>query len=131
MTTKTTVHSLTANAKRDELKTMRAELAKGYDRILELRIEATEAEIERLERAHKYAVDRQAKQDAEEAARTKRQREELERTLMDDYRKRAPGTTEAEAKAALPDLLHRHRLKEQDRMDAELAEARRRIGSLI
>jgi hypothetical protein len=127
MTTKDTVHSLTAARKRDELTAMRAELRQGYDRLLELRIEATEAEIERLDRDHATAMKHQRDREKARAENEQRNRAELEARLMQEYREASPGTTEAEARAALPDLLHRHRLKEQDKLDAARAEAYRRL----
>ncbi len=53
----------------------------------------------------------------------------LEAELMSAYIASAPGTTAAEAEAALPALLRRHRIAELDRRDAALVEAKRRIGA--
>ncbi len=64
----------------------------------------------------KYERDQGREDDS--AARARQARADLETQLMADYVKSVPGTTDAEAKAALPDLLHRHRLAQQDR-DAE------------
>lgn len=126
-----TIHSLTAATRREELAEMKARLRKGHDRVLELDIEKKEQEIARLDRNHKSIVEGKRTRDAEEAARIKREREALERRLMDEYIRSAPGTTEAEARAALPELLHRYRLAGQDREKAQVAEARRNIDRII
>ena len=91
------------------------------DRVLELAIAAGVEKVRQLRRDHDVHVGVER---AREAART-----ELEQRLMDEYIAAAPGTTAAEAQVALPDLLHRHRLAERDRMDAALVEAKRRIGA--
>jgi len=87
--------------------------------------------VERAEQrllAAKAQRDFSLKIDAEhEAAREQRERrarEELEHQLIKEYMAAAPGTTEADAKAALPQLLHRHRLDEMGRVDREVAKAR-------
>lgn len=72
-----------------------------------------------------YERDRDA-----EAAAAKRRADEraaLEASLLANYRAASPGTTEAEARAALPDLLHRHRLAQMTQQDESVALARSRF----
>jgi len=91
------------------------------DRVLELAIAAGVEKVRQLRRDHDVHVGVER---AREAART-----ELEQRLMDEYIAAAPGTTAAEAQVALPDLLHRCRLGEQDRLADAFAAQRRRVGS--
>lgn len=125
-TTTNTVFSLEADKLRDDARRKRDALRSNYDRVLELDIERTEKRIELLDRQHAAAVKRQREADANRAQRQADERATLERRLMDEYIASSPGTTQAEATAALPDLLHRYRLAERDRMDAALADAKRR-----
>jgi len=99
------------------------------DRVLALDIAAGDERVRQLRRDH--AVHVRVEQERAQADRQRDQdaRAELEARLIADYRQASLGTTAAEAKAALPDLLHRHRLGEQDRMDAALVEQRRRLGA--
>jgi hypothetical protein len=130
--TKETVFSLEAASLREDLKGKRAELRKNpADRVFELKIEAMEEQVRRLDRNHDARVKRVQQHEADAKQREQAARVELETRLMDDYRKSAPGTTEAEAKAALPDLLHRHRLGEIERHEQHLADARRRIRQVF
>jgi len=99
------------------------------DRILELAIAAGVEKVRQLRRDHDVHVGVERAREAADAARAQAARAELEARLMDEYIAAAPGTTAAEAQVALPDLLHRHRLAERDRMDAALVEAKRRIGA--
>ncbi len=103
--------------------------ANPANRVLELDIEAGDERVRQLRRDH--AVHVRVEQERAQADRQRDQdaREALEVKLTSVYIASAPGVTEAEAKAALPDLLHRHRLAEQDRMDAALVEQRRRVGA--
>ncbi len=129
MTTRETVFSLEAARLRDDIKTKRAELRTNpANRLLELDIEAREARLTQADRQHADWIGAENQRAADAKKQDADARAELEARLMADYRKAGPGTTEAEAKAALPDLLHRHRLAEQDRMDAALVEAKQRIG---
>jgi hypothetical protein len=84
---------------------------------------AKDNEAARVARAETLDAERTAKREERE----QRERAELEGRLVREYIASAPGTTEAEAKAGLPDLLHRHRLAELDAHDAELATARLRV----
>jgi hypothetical protein len=128
MTTKdTTVFSLEAARLRDNVRVKRDALRRNYDRIRELEIEAMEQRIEQLDRDHATAMKHQRDREKARTENEQRNRAELEARLMREYRESSPGTTETEAKAALPDLLHRHRLAEQDKLDAARAEARRRL----
>lgn len=99
------------------------------DRVLELDIAAGDERVRQLRRDH--AVHVRVEQERAQADRQRDQdaRAALEAKLTSAYIASAPGVTAVEAKAALPDLLHRHRLAEQDRLDAALVEQRRRIGS--
>jgi len=99
------------------------------DRILELAIAADVEKVRQLRRDHDVHAGVERAREAADAARAQAARAELEAKLMAGYRKAGPGITEAEAKAALPDLLHRARLAEQDRLDAAFAAQRRRIGN--
>ena len=99
------------------------------DRVLELAIEAGDERRRQLLRDHDVHVGVERDREAADAARAQDARAALEAKLMSAYIASAPGTTAAEAKAALPDLLHRARLAEQDRLDAALVEQRRRVGA--
>lgn len=81
------------------------------------------AELE-LTRRYELACDRE--QQAQQ--REQDERAALESRLKADYRAAAPGTTDADADAALPDLLHRHRLAQLDQHEAAVQTARRRIS---
>lgn len=72
-----------------------------------------------------YERDRDAEADA--AKRGADERATLEASLVANYRAASPGTTEAEARAALPDLLHRHRLAQMNQQDENVARARLRM----
>ena len=99
------------------------------DRVLELDIADGDERARRLRRDHDVHVRVERDREAADAARAQAARAALEAELMSAYIASAPGTTAAEAKAALPDLLHRARLSEQDRLDAALVEQRRRVGA--
>ena len=130
MSIEESVFSLEATRLRDAIKTMRAELRTNpANRVLELGIEAREARLTQVDRQHADWVGAEKQRAADATKRDADARRELEARLMADYRKAGPGTTETEAKAALPDLLHHHRLAEQDRMAAALAVQRRRVGA--
>ncbi len=103
--------------------------ANPADRALELAIEDGDERRRQLLRDHDVHVRVEREREAADAARAQAARTELEQRLMAEYRQAAPGTTAAEAQVALPDLLHRHLFGERDRMDAALAEQRRRLGS--
>jgi hypothetical protein len=92
---------------------------RGYDEELERQLTNSEMYLTRV-----YELD-QARED-NAAQRAAAARADLEAKLMLQYKASVPGTTDAEAKQALPDLLHRHRLTEQERDAEALAVARRR-----
>jgi len=128
--TMTTVFQNEADRLETNLAEQRQQLrANPANRVLELAIEAGDERVRQLLRDHDAHVHVERDREAADAARAQDARAELEAKLMSAYIASAPGTTAAEAKAALPDLLHRHRLAEQDRMDAALVEAKKRIGS--
>ena len=130
MTTEESVFSLEAIRLRDGIKTMRAELRTNpTNRVLELDISAREARLAQVDQQHADWVGAENQRAADATKRDADARTELEQRLMDEYRQAAPGTTAAEAQVALPDLLHRFRLGEQDRLAAALVEAKKRIGS--
>ncbi len=131
MTNQTTVFQLEADRLDETLKEQRQHLrANPSDRVLELQIEAAEERVRILRRDHKDHVTREQQREAAEAQREQDARTELEAKLMSDYRAAAPGTTAAEATAALPELLHRRRLAQLDAQADALALAKRRIGRL-
>jgi len=99
------------------------------DRILELDIEAGAERVRQLRLVHDAHVRVENQRAAAATKRDADARTELEQRLMADYRATGPAITEAEARAALPDLLHRHRLGEQDRLADAFAAQRRRVGS--
>jgi len=99
------------------------------DRVLELAIAAGVEKVRQLRRDHDVHVGVERAREAADAARAQAARTELEQRLMDEYIAAAPGTTAAEAQVALPDLLHRCRLGEQDRLADAFAAQRRRVGS--
>ena len=103
--------------------------ANPANRALELDIEAGNERRRQLLRDHDVHVGVERDREAADAARAQDARAALEAKLMSAYIASAPGTTAAEAKAALPDLLHRARLAEQDRLAVALVEQRRRIGA--
>ena len=130
MSIEESVFSLEATRLRDAIKTMRAELRTNpANRVLELGIEDREARLTQVDRQHADWVGAEKQRAADATKRDADARTELEQRLMDEYRQAAPGTTAAEAQAALPDLLHRFRLGEQDRLAAALVEAKKRIGA--
>ena len=130
MSIEESVFSLEATRLRDAIKTMRAELRTNpANRVLELDIEAREARVVQVDRQHADWVGAENQRAADAKKQDADARRELEARLMADYRAAGPGVTEAEARAALPDLLHRHRIAELDRRDAALVEAKRRIGA--
>ena len=125
-----TVYSLEASRTEARLAGQREQLrANPANRVLELDIEAGDERVRQLRRDHAGHVRVEQARAADATKQGADARAALEARLMADYRKAGPGVTEAEAKAALPDLLHRHRLAEQDRLAAMLADQRRRIGS--
>ncbi len=99
------------------------------DRVLELAIAAGVEKVRQLRRDHDSHTRHEQQREADHARREQEAREQLEAKLVADYRAAGPGITETEARAALPDLLHRHRIAELDRRDAALVEAKRRIGA--
>ena len=130
MTTKESVFSLQAIRLRDDIKAKRAELRTNpTNRALELDIEDREARLTQVDQQHADWVGAEKQREADARKQDADARTALESRLMDEYRQAAPGTTAAEAQVALPDLLHRFRLGEQDRMDAAFAAQRRRIGN--
>lgn len=94
-----------------------------HERRGELR--ARQVENATLELTRRFERDRQI--EAASGKREQAERAALEAQLTADYIASAPGTTAADAAAALPDLLHRHRLAQLDRREADLATARRRV----
>jgi len=124
------IFSLEGARLRDGIKTMRAELRTNpTNRVLELAIEDREARLTQVDRQHADWVGAEKQRAADATKRDADARTELEQRLMDEYRQAAPGTTAAEVQVALPDLLHRFRLGEQDRLAAALVEAKKRIGA--
>lgn len=114
-----------------ELNAKRAELRKHPDdRVLELDIEALEQRRDVTQREGDYRAKLVADRKAATAQREQDARAELEAKLKQTYMQASPGTTEAEATAALPDLLHRHRLAQIDAQADALAQARSRLGRL-
>ncbi|MGI8406325.1 MAG: hypothetical protein ACR2OE_16465 [Thermomicrobiales bacterium] len=131
MSSQTTVFKLEADRIEETLKEQRQQLrANPADRVLELKIEAAEERVGMLRRDHKQHVTREQQREAAALAREQDARAELEATLMATYIAAAPGTTDAEATAALPDRLHRQRLAEQERLNGALALVRQRLGRL-
>ncbi len=102
--------------------------ANPANRALELDIEAGDERVRQLRRDHAVHVRVENQRAADATKRDAEARAALEAKLVADYRAAGPGITETEARAALPDLLHRHRIAELDRRDAALVEARQRIG---
>ena len=130
MTTKESVFSLQAIRLRDDIKAKRAELRTNpTNRLLELGIEDREARLAQVDQQHADWVGVETQRAADATKRDADARTELEQRLMADYRATGPAITEAEARAALPDLLHRFRLGEQDRLADAFAAQRRRVGS--
>jgi len=130
MTTRESVFSLESARLRDGIKTMRAELRTNpANRVLELDIEDREARLTQVDRQHAVWVGAEKQRAADATKRDADARAALEAKLVADYRAAGPGITETEARAALPDLLHRHLIGEQGRMAAALVEAKRRIGA--
>ena len=127
--TMTTVFQNEADRLETNLAEKRRQLrANPADRALELAIEDGDERRRQLLRDHDVHVGVERDREAADAARAQAARTELEQRLMAEYRQAAPGTTAAEAQVALPDLLHRHRLGEQDRLADALIEAKQRIG---
>ncbi len=126
----TTVFQNEADRLETNLMEQRQQLrANPGDRILELDIEAGVEKVRQLRRDHDSHTRHEQQREADHAARAQAARAALEAELMSAYIASAPGTTAAEAKAALPSLLRRHRIAELDRLDAALVEAKRRIGA--
>ena len=129
MTTEETTFSLEANRIEARLAGQREQLRRTPgDRVLELAIADGDERVRRLRRDH--AAHARVEQERAQADRQRDQdaREALEAKLTSAYIASAPGVSAAEAQAALPDLLHRFRLGEQDRLAAAFAEQRRRVG---
>jgi len=103
--------------------------ANPANRALELTIEAGAERVRQLRLVHDAHVRVENQRAADATKRDADARTELEARLMADYRAAGPGVTEAEARAVLPDLLHRARLAEQDRLAVALVEQRRRVGA--
>ncbi len=130
MTTEETTFSLEANRIEARLAGQREQLRRTPgERVLALDIEAGAERVRQLRRDHAVYARVENQRAADATKRDADARTELEQRLMDEYRQAAPGTTAAEAQVALPDLLHRFRLGEQDRLAAALVEAKKRIGS--
>ncbi len=128
--TMTTVFQNEADRLETNIAEQRRQLrANPADRILELDIEAGVEKVRQLRRDHDSHTRHEQQREADHARREQEAREQLEAKLVADYRAAGPGITETEARAALPDLLHRHRIAELDRRDAALVEAKRRIGA--
>jgi len=124
-----TVFSLEANRIEARLADQRQQLRRTPgDRVLELDIAAGDERVRQLRRDHAVHVRVEQERAADATKQGADARAELEARLMADYRAAGPGITETEARAALPDLLHRHLIGEQGRMAAALAEQRRRLG---
>lgn len=79
----------------------------------------------RLELTNRYELERD--REAEARKREADERAALEAKLKADYIAAAPGTSEADAERALPDLLHRHRLAQLDQREKDVAVAKSRI----
>ena len=125
-----TVFSLEANRTEARLAGQREQLRRTPgDRVLELDIADGDERARRLRRDHDVHVRVEREREAADAARAQAARAALEAELVADYRAAGPGVTEAEARAALPDLLHRHLIGEQDRLADAFAAQRRRVGS--
>jgi len=103
--------------------------ANPANRVLELAIADGDERVRQLRRDHAVHVRVEQERAADATQRDADARAALEAKLVADYRAAGPGITETEARAALPDLLHRHRIAELDRRDAALVEAKRRIGA--
>jgi len=130
MSIEESVFSLEATRLRDAIKTMRAELRTNpANRVLELGIEDREARLTQVDRQHADWVGAEKQRAADAKKQDADARRELEARLMADYRAAGPGVTEAEARAALPDLLHRHLIAEQDRLADAFAVQRHRLGN--
>ncbi len=130
MSTTETVYSLEADRLETNLRDQRQQLrANPANRILELAIADGDERRRQLLRDHDAHVRVERDREAASAARAQAAREALEAKLTSAYIASAPGVSAADAQAALPDLLHRHRLAEQDRLDAALVEQRRRVGA--
>ncbi len=131
MNSQTTVFQLEADRLDETLKDQRQQLrTTPGDRPLELRIEAAEERVRMLRRDHKEHVTRDQEREGATAKREQDARTEPESKLKQTYMQASPGTTEAEATAALPDLLHRHRLSQLDAQADALALVRQRVGRL-
>ena len=87
-------------------------------------IENLQKWIRDIEAGQRRRAGEAAERAQQDAQREQDARAKLERQLMDTYRQAAPGTSEDEAKAALPDLLHRRRLEQMNRHEEQVAKAR-------
>ncbi len=130
MTTEETTFSLEANRIEARLAGQREQLRRTPgDRVLELAIADGDERVRRLRRDHAAHVRVEQERAQADRQRAQAARAALEAKLVAEYRQAAPGTTAAEAQVALPDILHRFRLAEQDRLDAAFAAQRRRVGA--
>lgn len=128
MANETSVFSLEADRIDEHLREQRAQLRSNPgDRLLELAIEADEARVRILRRDHASTVAKNQERERQAQERAQAERAKLEAELKANYQASAPGTTEQDAEAALPDLLHRHRLAQLDDHEAALALARSRM----
>ena len=91
-------------------------------RIAELERDRLERRLADARQTDERIAALEAERAAEQEARAQRVRDELDQRLMAEYRVAVPGTTEAEAKQALPELRHRHRLAEIERREQEIAD---------
>lgn len=119
-------------ALKEERAAYRSAAAGSHDEhIAQLNIGNLEATLERAETNARIRTERlaglQAAEDAKTEAHNERERNELEARLFAGYKAASPGTTEQEARDALPDLLHRHRLAEMDRDDRLVTQAAARM----
>lgn len=130
MSSQTTVFKLEADRIEETLKEQRQQLRANPDRVLELKIEAAEERVRILQKQDDHHTRVAAEREAAAVARERDARAALEAKLKQTYMQAAPGTTDAEATAALPDLLHRHRIAEQERLNEALAQTKRRIGRI-
>ncbi len=115
----------------EERTAYRSAAAGSHDEhIAQLNIGNLEATLERAEENETIRVaakqERRAAEDAKTRERTAEAAQELERKLMDTYMQASPGTTDAEAKAALPELMHQHRMRQIGKQDELVAANARR-----
>ncbi len=115
-------------ALKEERTAYRSAAAGSHDEhIAQLNIGNLEATLERAETNERIGTERKQEREAAEDAKTRERTaeaaQELERKLMDTYMQASPGTTDAEAKAALPDLLHQHRMRQIGKQEELVAAA--------